>query len=134
MAKIRVAVLFGGVSSEHDVSLISAENVIRSIPKDKYEVLCIGITKKGRWLYFPGDITEISTGAWEQNPDCSAAILSPDPLHGGIITIENGETGRRCLSGAARQKRRGRQTPGHHGDGTHPVCGLRRSEQCCVHG
>ena len=47
MAKIRVAVLFGGVSSEHDVSLISAENVIRSIPKDKYEVLCIGITKKG---------------------------------------------------------------------------------------
>ena len=88
MAKIRVAVLFGGVSSEHDVSLISAENVIRSIPKDKYEVLCIGITKKGRWLYFPGDITEISTGAWEQNPDCSAAILSPDPLHGGIITIE----------------------------------------------
>ena len=90
MAKIRVAVLFGGVSSEHDVSLISAENVIRSIPKDKYEVL--GITKKGRWLYFPGDITEISTGAWEQNPDCSAAILSPDPLHGGIITIENGET------------------------------------------
>ncbi len=46
MAKIRVAVLFGGVSSEHDVSLVSAENVIRSIPKEKYEVLCIGITKK----------------------------------------------------------------------------------------
>lgn len=92
MAKIRVAVLFGGVSSEHDVSLLSAENVIRSIPKEKYEVLCIGITKKGRWLYFPGDISEISTGAWEQNPDCSAAILSPDPLHGGIVTIENGET------------------------------------------
>lgn len=92
MAKIRVAVLFGGVSSEHDVSLISAENVIRSIPKDKYEVVCIGITKKGRWLYFPGDISEISTGKWEQNPDCTAAIISPDPLHGGVITIENGET------------------------------------------
>ena len=92
MAKIRVAVLFGGVSSEHDVSLVSAENVIRSIPKEKYEVLCIGITKKGRWLYFPGDVSEISTGAWEQNPDCTAAILSPDPLHGGIVTIENGET------------------------------------------
>ena len=92
MAKIRVAVLFGGVSSEHDVSLVSAENVIRSIPKEKYEVVCIGITKKGRWLYFPGDVSEISTGAWEQNPDCTAAILSPDPLHGGIVTIENGET------------------------------------------
>ena len=92
MAKIRVAVLFGGVSSEHEISLMSAENVIRSIPKNKYEVLCIGITRKGRWLYFPGDYSEISTGAWEQNPDCSAAILSPDPIHGGIVTIENGET------------------------------------------
>ncbi len=71
---------------------MSAENVIRSIPKNKYEVLCIGITRKGRWLYFPGDYSEISTGAWEQNPDCSAAILSPDPIHGGIVTIENGET------------------------------------------
>ena len=130
--------MFGGVSSEHDVSLVSAENVIRSIPKEKYEVLCIGITKKGRWLYFPGDISEISTGAWEQNPDCTAAILSPDPLHGGIVTIENGETyikkGRRGLSGAARQKRRGRQITGHHGNGKNPLCGLRRSEQCCVHG
>jgi len=92
MAKTRVAVLFGGVSSEHDISLMSAENVIRSIPKSKYEVFCIGITKKGRWLFFPGDYSEISTGQWEQNPDCCAAILSPDPLHGGIIAIENGET------------------------------------------
>lgn len=92
MAKIKVAVLFGGVSSEHEVSLISAENVIRSIPKDKYDVLCIGITKKGRWLYFPGDVSEISTGAWETNPDCTTAILSPDPIHKGFVTIENGET------------------------------------------
>lgn len=92
MAKIKVAVLFGGVSSEHDVSLISAENVIRSIPKDKYEVICVGITKKGRWLYYPGDISEISTGKWEKNPDCATAIISPDPIHQGIVTIESGET------------------------------------------
>lgn len=91
MAKTRVAVLFGGVSSEHDISLKSAENVLRNIPTQKYDVLCIGITKKGRWLYFPGDYSEISTGAWEQNPDCCSAILSPDPMHGGVITIENGE-------------------------------------------
>ena len=92
MAKTRVAVLFGGVSSEHEVSLMSATNVIRSIPKEKYEVICIGITKKGRWLYFPGDVSEIASGAWETNPDCTAAIISPDPIHKGIITIENGET------------------------------------------
>ena len=46
MAKIKVAVLFGGASSEHKVSLISASNVIRSIPEDKYEIICIGITKQ----------------------------------------------------------------------------------------
>ena len=91
MAKTRVAVLFGGVSSEHEVSLMSATNVIRSIPKEKYEVICIVITKKGRWLYFPGDVSEIASGAWETNPDCTAAIISPDPIHRGIITIENGE-------------------------------------------
>lgn len=92
MAKTRVAVIFGGVSSEHDVSLISATNVINSIPRDKYDVICIGITKKGRWLYFPGDVNEIASGAWEKNPDCAAAIISPDPIHKGIIAIENGET------------------------------------------
>lgn len=46
MAKIKVAVLFGGASNEHDISLISASNVISSIPKDKYDVTCIGITKR----------------------------------------------------------------------------------------
>ena len=91
MAKIRVAVLFGGVSSEHDISLMSATNVINSIPKEKYDVICIGITKKGRWLYFPGNVEEIASGAWEKNPDCTSAIISPDPIHKGIITIENGE-------------------------------------------
>lgn len=92
MAKIKAAVIFGGVSREHDLSLASAAEVILNIPKDKYEVICLGITRKGRWLYFPGDPQEIADGSWEQNPDCTSAIISPDPLHRGIITIENGET------------------------------------------
>ena len=91
MAKTRVAVLFGGASSEHDISLKSATFVMENIPKDKYDVICIGITKKGRWLYYPGDISAIATGEWERNPDCASAVLSPDPLHKGFITMENGE-------------------------------------------
>lgn len=91
MAKIKVAVLFGGASSEHDISLISAVNVIKSIPKDKYEVICIGITKKGRWLYYPGDVEAIADGQWKNNSDCTTAIISPDPIHKGILIIENGE-------------------------------------------
>lgn len=89
MAKIKVAVLFGGASSEHKVSLISASNVIKSIPEDKYEITCIGITKTGRWLYYPGDVESIANGQWEYNPDCTTAIISPDPIHKGIIIIEN---------------------------------------------
>ncbi len=91
MSKIRVAVLFGGASSEHDISLKSATHIINCIPKDKYEVVCVGITKKGRWLYYPGDVDAIASGAWERDPDCTSAILSPDPIHKGLITLENGE-------------------------------------------
>ncbi len=91
MAKIKVAVIFGGISKEHNLSLATAKDVIMSIPSDKYEVICIGITKKGRWLYYPGDVEAIASGKWEYNPDCTSAIISPDPIHKGIITIENGE-------------------------------------------
>ena len=97
MSKIKVAVIFGGVSSEHDISLVSATNVIENMPKDKYQITCIGITKKGRWLYYPGDVSNIASGEWEKDPDCSSAIISPDPLHKGIIVLENGEYTRRKI-------------------------------------
>jgi D-alanine-D-alanine ligase len=48
--KLRVAVLFGGKSAEHEVSLQSARNIIEALDKDKYEVVPIGIDKEGRWL------------------------------------------------------------------------------------
>ncbi len=48
--KIRVGVLFGGRSGEHEVSLLSAASVVEAIDKGKYEVVPIGITKDGRWL------------------------------------------------------------------------------------
>ncbi len=91
MAKTKVAVLFGGASSEHDISLKSAAFVIENIPRDKYDVITIGITKKGRWLYYPGETSAIPTGEWEYDSDCVSAVLSPDPVHKGIITLENGE-------------------------------------------
>src|ERR1700680_5076026 len=49
MKKIRVGILFGGRSGEHEVSLLSAASVFNAIDKDKYEVVPIGITKEGRW-------------------------------------------------------------------------------------
>src|SRR5579862_3934761 len=50
MKKIRVGILFGGRSGEHEVSLLSAASVLNAIDKNKFEVVPIGITKEGRWL------------------------------------------------------------------------------------
>jgi D-alanine-D-alanine ligase len=50
MKKLRVGILFGGRSGEHEVSLLSAASVLNAIDKTKYEVVPIGITKEGRWL------------------------------------------------------------------------------------
>ncbi len=50
MKKLRVGILFGGRSGEHEVSLLSAASILDAIDKDKYEVVPIGITKEGRWL------------------------------------------------------------------------------------
>ena len=50
MSKLRVGILFGGRSGEHEVSLLSAASVLKAIDKDKYEVVPIGITQEGRWL------------------------------------------------------------------------------------
>jgi len=50
MKKLRVGILFGGRSGEHEVSLLSAASVLNAIDKEKYEVVPIGITKDGRWL------------------------------------------------------------------------------------
>jgi D-alanine-D-alanine ligase len=47
--KLRVAILFGGQSAEHEISLISARNIVEAMDQDKYEVIAIGIDKQGRW-------------------------------------------------------------------------------------
>lgn len=65
----KIGVIFGGRSGEHEVSLLSAVSVIEAINPEKYEVVKIGITKKGQWKLFQGDVSEIPTGAWERNAE-----------------------------------------------------------------
>src|SRR3989442_5629066 len=48
--KLRVGILFGGRSGEHEVSLLSAASILNAIDRTKYEVIPIGITKQGQWL------------------------------------------------------------------------------------
>ena len=68
MAKKTVAVLFGGASSEYEVSLLSATSVLNNIPSDRYEVVKIGITKEGRWLWYGGPVDAITGGEWINDP------------------------------------------------------------------
>ena len=48
--KLKIGVLFGGKSAEHEISLLSARNVINALDKKKYEVIPIGISKEGKWI------------------------------------------------------------------------------------
>ena len=54
--KLRVAILFGGKSAEHEISLISARNIVEAMDKDKYDVVSIGIDKQGRWFFDEGGL------------------------------------------------------------------------------
>ncbi len=65
MSKKRVAVIFGGQSSEHEVSRVSAQSVIENIDKQKYDIVMIGITKEGQWLTYDGTTEKIGSGEWQ---------------------------------------------------------------------
>jgi D-alanine-D-alanine ligase len=63
--KKRIAVVFGGQSSEHEVSRFSAEAVLKNIDRDTFDVAMIGITKDGRWLSYDGPLELLGTGEWQ---------------------------------------------------------------------
>lgn len=66
MDKVKVTVLFGGQSSEHEVSRISAQCVLENIDRNRFDVQMIGITRDGEWLKYEGDVSLIGTGNWEK--------------------------------------------------------------------
>lgn len=90
MSKLSVAVLFGGVSSEHEVSLVSASSVLRNIPAERYEPVMVGITRDGRWLRYTGPIDKIEADEWAESPFTQPAVLSPDRSHHGLLLLEEG--------------------------------------------
>ena len=78
MGKLNVCILFGGISPEHEVSLRSAESVLNHIDKDKYNILPVGITKAGQWIYFAGtDYSMLPAGTWSTCPGSCPAAISP---------------------------------------------------------
>ncbi len=84
--RIRVGVLFGGKSGEHEVSLLSAQSVIRALDKAKYEVIPIGITKEGRWLT-RGDPMKALTGGRVTMADLLGIPPVVEPEAGASLEI-----------------------------------------------
>ena len=85
MNKKNVVVIYGGQSPEHEISKVSAANIIANISDEKYTVIPVYITKEGRWLLYDGSIDNIKNIRWEKLG--TPAILSPDAKHAGLIRI-----------------------------------------------
>lgn len=89
--KKNICVIFGGVSSEHAVSLISATTVIGSLDKEKYNIHMIGITADGGWRYFTDSVDEVVN--FDKNyAKYPKAIISPDRDDRGIIIFDGGKS------------------------------------------
>lgn len=84
--KQSILLLFGGCSSEHEVSLKSATTIINNIDKTKYEIHPVGITKAGKWLLYTGNDFHFATNDWEANS--IPAILSPDATHKAMWVLK----------------------------------------------
>ena len=85
----KALVIFGGVSSEHFVSCVSASYVINNIPKDKYEVYTLGITTKGEWYLYEGDTSLLPEDRWLDSGKITKAVISPDRNDKGIIIFRD---------------------------------------------
>ncbi len=91
--KKTVAIIFGGESSEYEVSCVSAANVAENLDKNLYTPILVGITKDGKWWIFHGTPDEMRNHVWHQNRELlSPAVLSPCKAHHGLIEF-NGEDG-----------------------------------------
>lgn len=91
MIKKNVAVLFGGMSPEHAVSLRSAQSVLNRLDTKKYNIYPIGITRDGRWfLYREADFDKLPDGAWENSEENCPVAISPVRGQGLLCFDEQG--------------------------------------------
>lgn len=83
----KALIIFGGASSEHFVSCVSASYVISHIPTDKYEVVTVGITRDGEWYLYEGDVSLLPEDKWLTSGKCTKAVLSPDRKDKSLIVF-----------------------------------------------
>lgn len=91
MEKKTLAIIFGGQSSEHEISCKSARTIIDAVNTDKYEIMLIGITREGTWLLVEDDST-IEDGSWRQSP-VRCALLPDAGIHGVVMVDAENRAG-----------------------------------------
>ncbi|GAC1567391.1 MAG: hypothetical protein NVS3B14_13310 [Ktedonobacteraceae bacterium] len=124
--KIRVGIVFGGRSGEHEVSLASATSIIANLDSAKYETVPIGITKEGSWLL--GTKPQQLLAA-EQDVSQETGLASST-----AVTLTGDPRLHRLIPGAARHIWRRWHAARAIGDGQCPLCGMRRAGFRAGHG
>ncbi len=88
--KLRIGVIFGGRSGEHEISLLSARSILAALNPEKYDITQIGITHEGAWLVGDNVIEAFENRAWKS---LHPGAMFPDPTRSGIYMIESGQFG-----------------------------------------
>ncbi len=90
--KKRVAVIFGGHSTEYDVSLQSACSVLQNINRNRFEIVPVGITRDGEWYHYTGKIENISSNAWfEDEENLNPVMVSQSRLEQGFAELHGNQ-------------------------------------------
>jgi D-alanine-D-alanine ligase len=92
VSRTRIAVVFGGRSTEHAISCVSAGSVLAALDRDRYDVVAVGIAPDGRWVLGPDDpaLLAISGRELPAVKDGRAVALPGDPTAGGLVPLEDG--------------------------------------------
>lgn len=95
--KKKVLILFGGTSSEHEVSEKSAASVLKNIDRTKYEIYTVGITKSGKWLLTEATTDKIEDGSWYKKVGNKEVSISPNREVHGIRYLKGKEIRLDCI-------------------------------------
>jgi len=91
--KKRIAVVFGGCSSEYAVSLQSAFSALSNLDPSRYDIVPIGITQQGDWFWYHGPYENIGTDAWRDNEyDLTSCVISPSQTTHGLVIFSSTAT------------------------------------------
>jgi D-alanine-D-alanine ligase len=92
VSRIRLAVVFGGRSTEHAISCVSAGSILAAVDRERYDVVAVGITPEGRWVLAPDDPARLALSGRElpSVKDGQAVALPGDPTAGGLVPLEDG--------------------------------------------